>query len=48
MSCSVPGDPEQLEIAKEDAQAENSSIMSFFKTLVSNVNSFSTLFLSLI
>ncbi|NP_001421786.1 breast carcinoma-amplified sequence 1 isoform X12 [Bos taurus] len=35
VSCSVPGDPEQLEIAKEDAQAENSSIMSFFKTLVS-------------
>ncbi|XP_017913541.1 PREDICTED: breast carcinoma-amplified sequence 1 isoform X7 [Capra hircus] len=35
VSRSVPGDPEQLEIAKEDAQAENSSIMSFFKTLVS-------------
>ncbi|KAI4562812.1 hypothetical protein MJT46_011774 [Ovis ammon polii x Ovis aries] len=35
VSHSVPGDPEQLEIAKEDAQAENSSIMSFFKTLVS-------------
>uniref|UniRef100_A0A8C6FP56 Brain enriched myelin associated protein 1 n=1 Tax=Moschus moschiferus TaxID=68415 RepID=A0A8C6FP56_MOSMO len=35
VSHSVSGDPEQLEIAKEDAQAENSSIMSFFKTLVS-------------
>ncbi|XP_069404950.1 breast carcinoma-amplified sequence 1 isoform X8 [Ovis canadensis] len=35
VSRSIPGDPEQLEIAKEDAQAENSSIMSFFKTLVS-------------
>ena len=27
VSRSVPGDPEQLEIAKEDAQAENSSII---------------------
>ncbi|XP_065778284.1 breast carcinoma-amplified sequence 1 isoform X2 [Muntiacus reevesi] len=34
VSHSVPGDPEQLEVAK-DAQAEDSSIMSFFKTLVS-------------
>ncbi|XP_043335119.1 breast carcinoma-amplified sequence 1 isoform X6 [Cervus canadensis] len=34
VSRSVPGDPEQLEVAK-DAQAEDSSIMSFFKTLVS-------------
>ncbi|KAF4023757.1 hypothetical protein G4228_015330 [Cervus hanglu yarkandensis] len=32
VSRSVPGDPEQLEVAK-DAQAEDSSIMSFFKTL---------------
>ncbi|KAM6147518.1 LOW QUALITY PROTEIN: breast carcinoma-amplified sequence 1 [Erethizon dorsatum] len=40
LHCSVPGDPEGLEIAKEDSQTtdikENStSIMSFFKTLVS-------------
>nr|XP_020770019.1 breast carcinoma-amplified sequence 1 isoform X2 [Odocoileus virginianus texanus] len=34
VSHSVPGDPEQLEVAK-DPQAEDSSIMSFFKTLVS-------------
>ncbi|XP_070328883.1 breast carcinoma-amplified sequence 1 isoform X6 [Odocoileus virginianus] len=34
VSHSVPGDPEQPEVAK-DAQAEDSSIMSFFKTLVS-------------
>ncbi|XP_053055776.1 breast carcinoma-amplified sequence 1 isoform X5 [Acinonyx jubatus] len=38
--CSVPGDPEELDVAKEDPQAtettENrNSIMSFFKTLVS-------------
>lgn len=39
MSRSVPGDPEQLEVAK-DAQAEDSSIMSFFKTLVSNCSPF--------
>ncbi|XP_072800540.1 breast carcinoma-amplified sequence 1 isoform X3 [Vicugna pacos] len=36
VSCSVPGDPEELEPAKEDPQTENNnSIMSFFKTLVS-------------
>ncbi|XP_074203569.1 breast carcinoma-amplified sequence 1 isoform X2 [Camelus bactrianus] len=36
VSCSVPGDPEELETAKEDPQTENNnSIMSFFKTLVS-------------
>ncbi|XP_066868037.1 breast carcinoma-amplified sequence 1 isoform X20 [Kogia breviceps] len=36
VSCSVPGVPEELEIAKEDPQTENNnSIMSFFKTLVS-------------
>ncbi|XP_057559960.1 breast carcinoma-amplified sequence 1 isoform X2 [Hippopotamus amphibius kiboko] len=35
VSCSVPGDPEVLEVAKEDPQTENNSIMSFFKTLVS-------------
>ncbi|KAM9681878.1 breast carcinoma-amplified sequence 1 isoform 3-T4 [Dama dama] len=34
VSRSVPGDREQLEVAK-DTQAEDSSIMSFFKTLVS-------------
>nr|XP_012322902.1 breast carcinoma-amplified sequence 1 isoform X2 [Aotus nancymaae] len=39
-NCSVPGDPEGLEIAKDDSQttatAENTNpIMSFFKTLVS-------------
>uniref|UniRef100_U3B7Y1 Breast carcinoma-amplified sequence 1 n=1 Tax=Callithrix jacchus TaxID=9483 RepID=U3B7Y1_CALJA len=39
-NCSVPGDPEGLEIAKDDFQttatAENTNpIMSFFKTLVS-------------
>lgn len=34
VSRSIPGDPEQPEVAK-DAQAEDSSIMSFFKTLVS-------------
>ena len=44
MSRSVPGDPEQLE-APKDTQAEDSSIMSFFKTLVSNFLSFSILFL---
>ncbi|XP_047709609.1 breast carcinoma-amplified sequence 1 isoform X1 [Prionailurus viverrinus] len=38
--CSVPGDPEELDIAKEDPQAtdtteNHNSIMSFFKTLVS-------------
>nr|XP_019799605.1 breast carcinoma-amplified sequence 1 [Tursiops truncatus] len=36
VSCSVPGVPEELEIAKEDPQTENNnSIMSFLKTLVS-------------
>ncbi|XP_059934115.1 breast carcinoma-amplified sequence 1 isoform X2 [Mesoplodon densirostris] len=36
VSCSVPGVPEGLEVAKEDPQTENNnSIMSFFKTLVS-------------
>ncbi|XP_054946784.1 breast carcinoma-amplified sequence 1 [Physeter macrocephalus] len=36
VSCSVPGVPEEVEIAKEDPQTENNnSIMSFFKTLVS-------------
>ncbi|XP_015452457.1 breast carcinoma-amplified sequence 1 isoform X2 [Pteropus alecto] len=40
VSCSVPGDSEELEIAKEDPQTtditeNNNSIMSFFKTLVS-------------
>lgn len=40
MSCSLPRDPEELEIAKEDPQTiaiteDNNSIMSFFKTLVS-------------
>ncbi|XP_076705277.2 breast carcinoma-amplified sequence 1 isoform X2 [Callospermophilus lateralis] len=40
LNCSVPGDPEGLEIAKDDPQAtntteSNNSIMSFFKTLVS-------------
>ncbi|KAM9056970.1 breast carcinoma-amplified sequence 1 isoform 5-T6 [Megaptera novaeangliae] len=36
VSCSVPGVPEELEIAKENLQTENNnSIMSFFKTLVS-------------
>nr|XP_026246807.1 breast carcinoma-amplified sequence 1 isoform X1 [Urocitellus parryii] len=40
LNCSVPGDPEGLEIAKDDSQAtntteSNNSIMSFFKTLVS-------------
>ncbi|XP_024606199.1 breast carcinoma-amplified sequence 1 isoform X1 [Neophocaena asiaeorientalis asiaeorientalis] len=35
VSCSVPGVPEELEIAKEDPQTENNnSIMSFLKTLV--------------
>uniref|UniRef100_A0A8C3VSH3 Brain enriched myelin associated protein 1 n=1 Tax=Catagonus wagneri TaxID=51154 RepID=A0A8C3VSH3_9CETA len=35
-SCSVPRDPAELEIAKEDPRTEdNNSIMSFFKTLVS-------------
>uniref|UniRef100_G1M3L1 Brain enriched myelin associated protein 1 n=1 Tax=Ailuropoda melanoleuca TaxID=9646 RepID=G1M3L1_AILME len=39
-SCSVPGDPEELETAKEDPETtntteNNNSIMSFFKTLVS-------------
>ncbi|XP_032243689.1 breast carcinoma-amplified sequence 1 isoform X9 [Phoca vitulina] len=40
VSCSVPGDLEELETAKEDPQTtnttkNNNSIMSFFKTLVS-------------
>ncbi|XP_054580128.1 breast carcinoma-amplified sequence 1 isoform X1 [Eptesicus fuscus] len=40
VSCSLPRDPEELEIAKEDPQTtaiteDNNSIMSFFKTLVS-------------
>ncbi|XP_014642814.1 PREDICTED: breast carcinoma-amplified sequence 1 isoform X2 [Ceratotherium simum simum] len=40
VSYSVPGDPEELETAKEDPQTtniteNNNSIMSFFKTLVS-------------
>lgn len=40
VSCSIPGDSEELEIAKEDPQTtditeNNNSIMSFFKTLVS-------------
>ncbi|XP_039335401.2 breast carcinoma-amplified sequence 1 isoform X7 [Saimiri boliviensis] len=40
VNCSVPGDPEALEIAKDDSQttatAENTNpVMSFFKTLVS-------------
>ncbi|XP_048666814.1 breast carcinoma-amplified sequence 1 isoform X9 [Marmota marmota marmota] len=40
LNYSVPGDPEGLEIAKDDSQAtntteSNNSIMSFFKTLVS-------------
>nr|XP_051688622.1 breast carcinoma-amplified sequence 1 isoform X9 [Oryctolagus cuniculus] len=40
LSCSVPGDPEEPEAAKADAQTAdtteiNSPIMSFFKTLVS-------------
>nr|XP_055121653.1 breast carcinoma-amplified sequence 1 isoform X7 [Symphalangus syndactylus] len=40
VNCSVPGDPEVLETAKDDSQAaaiaeNNNSIMSFFKTLVS-------------
>ncbi|XP_030681425.1 breast carcinoma-amplified sequence 1 isoform X9 [Nomascus leucogenys] len=40
VNCSVPGDPEGLETAKDDSQAaaiaeNNNSIMSFFKTLVS-------------
>ncbi|KAM7126127.1 breast carcinoma-amplified sequence 1 isoform 1-T1 [Molossus nigricans] len=39
-SCSLPGDPKELEVAKEDPQTrditeDNNSIMSFFKTLVS-------------
>ncbi|XP_020932851.1 breast carcinoma-amplified sequence 1 isoform X12 [Sus scrofa] len=35
-SCSVPRDPAELEIAKEEPPTENNnSIMSFFKTLVS-------------
>ncbi|XP_058541989.1 breast carcinoma-amplified sequence 1 isoform X1 [Neofelis nebulosa] len=38
--CSAPGDPEELDVAKEDPQATDTtenrnSIMSFFKTLVS-------------
>lgn len=41
MTCSASGDPEELEIAKEDPQTRstadnNTSIMSFFKTLVSH------------
>lgn len=41
MSCSVPGDSEELDSAKEDPQTtditeNNNSIMSFFKTLVSS------------
>ncbi|EPY80015.1 breast carcinoma-amplified sequence 1-like protein [Camelus ferus] len=40
VSCSVPGDPEELETAKEDPQTENNnSIMSFFKTLASKAES---------
>ncbi|KAK2509811.1 hypothetical protein MC885_007763 [Smutsia gigantea] len=40
VTCSASGDPEELEIAKEDPQTtsitdNNTSIMSFFKTLVS-------------
>ncbi|XP_059561252.1 breast carcinoma-amplified sequence 1 isoform X8 [Myotis daubentonii] len=40
VSCSLPRDPEELEIAKEDPQTtaiteDNNPIMSFFKTLVS-------------
>ncbi|XP_022350381.1 breast carcinoma-amplified sequence 1 [Enhydra lutris kenyoni] len=40
VSCSVPGNPEELETAKEDPQTTNTtensnSIMSFLKTLVS-------------
>ncbi|XP_036757827.2 breast carcinoma-amplified sequence 1 isoform X6 [Manis pentadactyla] len=40
VTCSASGDPEELEIAKEDPQTRsttdnNTSIMSFFKTLVS-------------
>ncbi|XP_077634455.1 breast carcinoma-amplified sequence 1 [Crocuta crocuta] len=40
VSCSVPEDPEELKVAKEDPQATDSTenynpIMSFFKTLVS-------------
>ncbi|XP_032734836.1 breast carcinoma-amplified sequence 1 isoform X5 [Lontra canadensis] len=40
VSCSVPGNPEELETAKEDPQTtntteNNNSIMSFLKTLVS-------------
>ncbi|XP_031998085.1 breast carcinoma-amplified sequence 1 isoform X2 [Hylobates moloch] len=40
VNCSVPGDPEGLETAKDGSQAaaiaeNNNSIMSFFKTLVS-------------
>ncbi|KAF6087418.1 brain enriched myelin associated protein 1 [Phyllostomus discolor] len=39
-SCSIPGDPEDLDIAKGDPQTtditeNNNAIMSFFKTLVS-------------
>nr|KAF6470782.1 brain enriched myelin associated protein 1 [Molossus molossus] len=39
-SCSLPGDPKELEVAKEGPQTgditeDNNSIMSFFKTLVS-------------
>ncbi|XP_033623071.1 breast carcinoma-amplified sequence 1 [Fukomys damarensis] len=38
-NCSVPGDPEGLESAREDSPTagttENNSVMSFFKTLVS-------------
>lgn len=41
MSCSLPRDPEELEIATEDPQTtaiteDNNPIMSFFKTLVSH------------
>ncbi|XP_045430397.1 breast carcinoma-amplified sequence 1 isoform X7 [Pipistrellus kuhlii] len=41
VSCSLPRDPEELEIAKEDPQTtaiteDNNSVMSFFKTLVSS------------
>lgn len=41
MSCSIPGDSEELDSAKEDPQTtditeNNNSIMSFFKTLVSS------------
>lgn len=47
-SCSVPRDPAELEIAKEEPPTENNnSIMSFFKTLVSSLISSSVLLLTL-